>query len=210
MDSGKGSEGGKSSVVAIGVSADGITALGTILAALPRDFPAPILIVQHRSPTGSGLLATVLGRRSALPVRDASTGETIRPGTVYLAPSGVHLVVDDGRVEIEQSSKVQFSRPSIDVLFGAVARIYGPHAIGVLLSGFGRDGVRGIHAIRAAGGRTVVQDPADARYPHMPQAAISADGIDLVLPLKEIAPALRKLVSGAVADGDEGRATVAE
>ena len=100
-------------------------------------------------------------------------------------------------MEIERSAKVQFARPSIDVLFASVARIYGPHAIGVVLSGFGRDGARGIQAIRAAGGQTVVQDPADARYPHLPRAAISADGIGHVLPLEDIAPALTKLVTAS-------------
>src|SRR5262245_41677293 len=149
-------------IVAIGVSADGVVALQTILQGLPADFPGTVLIVQHRSPGGQGLLAKVLGRRSTLPVREPSTGEAILPRTVYLAPSGAHLVVDDGRVELEQSKKVQFARPSIDVLFGSVARIYGGHAIGVLLSGGGRDGARGLQAIRAAGGQTIVQDPADA------------------------------------------------
>jgi two-component system chemotaxis response regulator CheB len=113
MDNGNGARAERPYIVAIGVSADGVSALQTILQALPGDFPATVLIVQHRSPGGPGLLAKVLGRRSTLPVREASAGEAILPGMVYVAPGGAHLVVDDGRVELEQSKKVQFAQPSI-------------------------------------------------------------------------------------------------
>jgi len=166
-----------------------------LLRGLPASFPAPVLIVQHRTTTGRSMLAKLLARHSAVLVREASAGEVIRAGTAYVAPPGVHLVVNDGRVQLEQSPKVQFTRPSIDVLFESVARIYGARAIGVLLSGFGRDGARGLQAIKARGGTTVVQAPEDARYPYLAQAAIAADGIDLTLPLVEIGPALMRLVS---------------
>jgi CBS domain-containing protein len=113
---------------------------------------------------------------------------------VYLAPADIHLAVVDGRVRLDPSPKVAFSRPSIDVLFSSVARIGGPRAIGVLLSGYGRDGVMGLHAIKARGGRTIVQDPADTQFGELPRAAMQADGIDLVLPLRDIAAALTRLV----------------
>jgi two-component system chemotaxis response regulator CheB len=114
---------------------------------------------------------------------------------VYVAPADWHLVVNDGHVEGKQTEKVNFSRPSIDVLFESVAKVYGRRAIGVLLSGAGRDGAMGLHAIKARGGITVVQDPGQARFPVLQRAAIAADGIDFVLPVESIGPALARLVS---------------
>jgi len=179
-------------LVAIGASADGLGAISTVLRGLPRAFPAPVLVVLHRR--GSGPLATILARKTGLPVTEPSAVEVIQPGHVYVAPSDVHLVVNDGHVELRRSEKVAFSRPSVDVLFESVAQVYGPRAIGVLLSGGGRDGAKGLQAIRASGGLTVVQDPGDARIPYMPKAAIEADGIDWTLRLDQIGPALGEIV----------------
>jgi two-component system chemotaxis response regulator CheB len=182
--------------VAIGISADGIGSLDAVLGGLPADFPAPVLIVIHRRASGAagGSLERILARRSTLPVREPASGEVLQAGTVYLAPADVHLIVRDGRIDLEQSPKVAFSRPSIDVLFNSVARIWGPRAIGVLLSGYGRDGVKGLQAIKARGGTTIVQDPGDTRFGHLPRAAMQANGVDLVLPLRDVAGALTRLV----------------
>src|SRR5262249_32794781 len=112
-------------VVAIGASADGVAALTSVLRALPASFPAPVLIVQHRSPRGQRSLERILAPVSALPVKELSTGEAMQPGTVYIAPPDEHLLVADGHVELSRTAKVKFARPSIDVLFESVARVYG-------------------------------------------------------------------------------------
>jgi len=179
-------------LVAIGASADGLGAISTVLRGLPRAFPAPVLVVLHRR--GNGPLASILARNTGLLVTEPSAVEVIRPGHIYVAPSDVHLIVNDGHVELRHSERVAFARPSIDVLFQSVAQVYGPRAIGVLLSGAGRDGASGLQAIRASGGHTVVQDPSDARVPSMPRSAIEADHIDQTLRIDQIGPALGEMV----------------
>lgn len=181
-------------LVAIGISADGITSLDTLLGGFPADFPSPVLLVLHRGPAGKSALERILGKRSMLPVKEPASGDLLQPGVVYVAPADVHLTVTHGRIELTRAPKVGFSRPSIDVLFDSVAKVSGDGAIGVLLSGYGRDGVKGLQAIKAAGGTTIVQDPGDTRYRKLPSAAIAEDGIDLVLPLRHIASALTRLV----------------
>jgi two-component system chemotaxis response regulator CheB len=128
-------------------------------------------------------------------VTEPEEGAALEAGRIYIAPGDRHLMVRDGHIGIERSERVRFSRPSIDVLFKSVAEVYGPHVIGVLLSGYGLDGVAGLQAIRIRGGTTIVQDPSDARAPYLPRAAVAADGIDLTLPLHDIGPAIGRLVS---------------
>jgi two-component system chemotaxis response regulator CheB len=147
-------------IVAIGVSADGIGAIRRILGALSAGLDSPIVIVMHRGPQQVSRLAQVIARHCALPVKEAAPMDPLTPGHMYLAPPDAHLVVDDGQLDLDRSGKVSFARPSIDVLFASVARVYGERAVGVILSGAGADGARGLQAIRAAGGVTIVQDPA--------------------------------------------------
>src|SRR5262245_5887502 len=165
-------------LVAIGVSADGIGAIHSILGSLPKDFPAAVVLVMHRSPKSAGGLEQILARRSGLPVKEVKGGEPLIAGTVYVAPADGHLLVNDGHLEVKQTERVNCSRPSMDVLFKSVAKIYRTRAIGVLLSGAGRDGAIGLHAIKARGGTTFIQDPGQAKFPALPRAAIEADGID--------------------------------
>lgn len=181
-------------LVAIGISADGLTSLDALLGSFPADFPAPVLLVLHRGPTSRSSLERILGKRSTLPVKEPENGDALRPGVVYVAPPNVHLTVTGGRIALTQSPKVSFSRPSIDVLFDSVARVSGDGAIGVLLSGYGRDGVKGLQVIKESGGTTIVQDPGETHFRKLPSAAIAEAGIDLVLPLRHIAPALTRLV----------------
>jgi len=181
-------------VIAIGGSADGFKALGTVLEALPRNLPSAVVIAQHRAREGSEVLAHLLSSRTSLTVKDAVDGEQLQSGVVYLAPAGRHLVVQDGRLHLSDAPPVNFTRPSVDVLFESVAKIYGKHAIAVILSGRGIDGARGLQAIHRAGGRTIVQTPTEARAPGMPNAAIARDGIDFVLNLGEIGPRVVELV----------------
>jgi len=183
-------------VVAIGVSHNGVVALKRVLGPLRESLRAAILVVRHISPTHISRLSHVLGRSIALPVKDAVAGEPLQPGVVYLAPPDLHLVVSDGHVGLNAGPKVRFSRPSIDVLFDSVARVCGPRAVGVLLSGGGSDGAAGLAAIRHAGGATIVQDPTEAVTPLMPRAALAANG-HRVARIDDIPEAVRLAVSEA-------------
>lgn len=184
-------------VVGIGASAGGVTAIAAVLASLPKDFPAAILVVQHQDPHGHSFLAPVLARECRLPVRKAVAGETITAGTVYVAPPGIHLAVRDGQVALSEAAPVHYSRPSVDVLFRSIADACGPRAVAVILTGAGQDGAAGLRAIKAAGGRTIVQDPVDAEYAGMPTAAHATGCADMTLPLHDIGPALMTLVCEA-------------
>src|SRR6267143_3719852 len=188
-------------VVAIGASAGGVEALHVVAAALPGDFPVPVLVVQHMDPRHKSMLAGLLGRRSRLRVKQAVDGETVEGGTMYISQPAMHLLVRAGHLVLTDTKLVHFSRPSIDLLFESVADAYGDRAIGVVLSGSGVDGADGIRAIQAKGGSTLVQDPASAAHAGMPQAARATQCVDFTLPLEEIGPALASLV--APPPGDE-------
>jgi two-component system chemotaxis response regulator CheB len=187
-------------LVAIGCSFGGLYASMDVLGALTTDFPAPIVIVQHRAPDDEDeqRLGHVLSRYSALPVKDADHGEPVTAPGVYLAPADYHLLIDGGRFELTVDDVVQHSRPSIDVLFESAARAYGAGVVGVLLTGYGRDGTAGMRAIRDAGGVTIAQDPESALQGAMPRHAIDAGAATEVLPLDEIAARLLEL-SGVAA-----------
>ena len=182
-------------LVAIGASYGGLWALMDLLGALTTDFPCPLVVVQHRSAEDSDehRLGHVLSRYSALPVADAELGGRIEPAHVYLAPSDYHLMVENNRFELTVDDFVQYSRPSIDVLFESCARAYGPDVVGVLLTGFGRDGTAGLRAIHDAGGVTIAEDPETALQPTMPRNAIEAGVASEVLTLDAIAPRLIEL-----------------
>jgi two-component system chemotaxis response regulator CheB len=182
------------SIVAIGLSADGLGAIRMVLEGLPAGFHAPVLVVMHRAPQAVPRLAQVVARRCALPVKEAAPLDALERGHVYLAPPDAHMVVDDDHVQLKHTERVAFARPSIDVLFESVAKAYGPRAVGVILSGAGRDGARGLQAIRVSGGATIVQDPDEAKFAYLPKAAIAADGIDFRVPLSEISPTILAIV----------------
>jgi two-component system chemotaxis response regulator CheB len=182
-------------VVAIGASAGGVEALHVVINALPAGLPVPVLVVQHMDPRHRSLLARLLQRYSALSVKQAVEGEPVQAGTVYIAPPDAHLLVRDGRVRLSDTAQVHFSRPSIDRLFESVAEAYGERAVAVVLSGTGIDGASGLRAVKARGGTTIVQDPATAAHPGMPQAARATGCADIVLPLVEIGPAIGALLA---------------
>jgi two-component system chemotaxis response regulator CheB len=181
--------------IAIGASAGGVEALHTLVAALPRGLPVAVLIVQHLDPRHKSLLPYLLGRRAQLRVQEATHGDTIRSGEIYVAPPDMHLLVGGGLLELSHSQLVHFTRPSIDLLFESVAGAYGAHAIGVILTGSGVDGATGIRAIKRMGGTTIAQAPEHAAHPGMPQAACATGCVDYRLPLEEIGPVLVGLVA---------------
>jgi two-component system, chemotaxis family, protein-glutamate methylesterase/glutaminase len=187
-------------VVALGASAGGVEALHVVVEAFPAGFPAAVLIVQHMDPRHRSMLAGLLARRCRLRVKQASSGERIEPGTVYIAQPDAHLIVRDGCLVLTDTKQVHFSRPSIDMLFESVADAYGDRAISVILSGSGVDGADGTRAVKAKGGTTLVQSPATAAHGGMPQAAWATGCVDVTLPLGEIGPAIVNLVAPAPGD----------
>lgn len=174
----------------MGTSLGGFDALKAVLSSLARGFPLPIVAVQHQSADGRGDLAGLLQRHTPLVVLEAEDKETIRPGHVYLAPSGYHLLLEEGSLALSTDAPVWYARPSIDVLFESAAETHGSATIGVALTGASADGALGLARIKASGGLTIVQDPSTARSPVLPKAAIAAAAPHHVLPLEEIAPLL--------------------
>jgi two-component system chemotaxis response regulator CheB len=181
-------------LVVLGASWGGLEAVGTVLEALPADFGAPVLVVQHRSEDGGDVLAELLDRRVALPVHDAEDKADLSSACVLVAPRGYHVLVEHGHVELSTEEAVRHSRPSIDVALESAADAYGPSLIGVVMTGANDDGARGLAAIRAAGGLAAVQDPDEAAHAKMPAAAIAAACPDYVLPLAGLRCLLHTLV----------------
>jgi two-component system chemotaxis response regulator CheB len=182
--------------VGIGASAGGIEALIVLLGVLPREPELRIAIVVHRGARAESRLAAVLQRGSSMPVREPEDGEPFASGNVYLAPSDRHIEVSGGRFQVHRGPHQHFTRPAIDPLFHSLASEYGERSVGVLLSGMGDDGVSGMVAIKARGGITLVQDPAEARFGTLPHRAILFDHVDAVLPVRGIATALLALAHG--------------
>jgi two-component system chemotaxis response regulator CheB len=179
--------------IVIGCSAGGVDALMTLLGKLDVRLRQPLLVCCHRSDT-MDVLADVLGRASVLPVTDAVEREPVRSGVVYLAPSGYHLLVESNlHFALSADPRVNFSRPSIDVLFYSAAEVWQRDLIGVVLTGANADGAAGLQRIRQLGGIAVVQSPSDAEATTMPQAALDTAGADYCVPLSEIAPLLNRL-----------------
>jgi len=180
--------------VAIGASAGGVQALLTLLPALPADFPWPIFIVLHVPADRGNVLAPLFEAKCRLEVKEAEDKETARPGVVYFAPSNYHLLVEsNGDLALSSDEAVNYSRPSIDVLFESAADAYGAGLTGVILTGANEDGAAGLSAVAAAGGIALVEEPAAAYAQAMPQAARNACDAALALPLERIAEHLKGL-----------------
>ncbi len=173
--------------VVIGVSAGGLTALTFILEMLPANFPLPIIVVQHRSRDERTLLEEILQTKCNISIKQADEKEQIKGGTVYLAPPDYHLLIEsDHTFSLAYDAPVNYSRPSIDVLFETAASVFQDKLIAIILTGASSDGAEGIKMVKEYGGLTIAQDPKTAAFPFMPQAAINKDGIQLILGLYEI------------------------
>ncbi len=180
--------------VVIGASAGGFEALLAVLAGLPAGYPMPMAVVLHLPDNHDSRLAELFGFRLALKVREARDKEFLEPGTVYFAPPGYHLSIEaDRSFSLSCEDRVSYARPSIDVLMLSAADAYGPALCAVLLTGANYDGAAGLSGMQLAGGLAVVQDPATAEVPTMPEAAIRRMTPDLILSLAEIHSLLRKL-----------------
>lgn len=187
-------------VVAVAASMGGLKAISTILAALPADFPAAILVVQHLSPDYPSQMAKILGQRTALRVKLAATGDVLHPGTVYTAVPARHLLVQpNGTLLLSDTPKMNFVRPAADKLFMSLAATYKSRAIAVVLTGNGADGALGVLSIKKHGGMAIAQDESTSEFFSMPGAAIATGNVDWVLPIEEIASTLVHLVTSEAA-----------
>ncbi|HJR43985.1 MAG TPA: chemotaxis protein CheB [Actinomycetota bacterium] len=182
-------------IVVVGSSWGGLGALKVLLGGLPSDFRLPVVVAQHRSVDSRDKgLASYYDARCQLPVCAVEDKQPIDPGTVYFAPPDYHLLIEAGTFALSVDERVQFSRPSIDVLFESAVDSFGSKTIGVILTGGNPDGAEGLLAVADAGGFTIVQDPVDAEKPDMPRAALeTVPRPGALLGLDEIPPYLTKL-----------------
>lgn len=180
--------------VVIGASAGGLAALSALVTGLPRTYRLPLLMVQHVPPTGPTQLVDIFQRKTELSVKEAGDKEPVLGGTLYFAAPGYHLLVEaDLSLSLSQDDAMHFSRPSIDVLFESAADVWGDRLAGILMTGANEDGAAGLHAIKLAGGLTIVQDPNEAEVATMPLAALQRFAPDYILPVRDIHRLLREL-----------------
>ncbi len=188
---------GNYAAVVIGTSAGGSAALAQILPVFPANYPLPLIVVQHLHPWQKGPAVVYYARKCALTLKEADEKALVQPGHVYFAPSNYHLLIEaDHTFSLSIDGKVNYTRPSIDVLFESAVDVYGAQLIGVILTGANADGAEGLRQIKAHGGLAIVQDPATAEVPYMPEAALRATPVDYVLSLLEIARVLVELGTG--------------
>jgi two-component system, chemotaxis family, protein-glutamate methylesterase/glutaminase len=182
-------------LVAIGASAGGVEALRALVAGLPPDYPGAILVVLHVPRDAPSALSSILSRSGSLPAATAEDGEPLRHGRIYVAPNDRHVLVLDGHVRLTRGPAENGHRPAIDPLFRSAARTFGRRAIGVVLSGSRDDGAAGLASIVARGGTAVVQEPADALYPWMPQAALARVPTEHTAPATKLGPMIAQLTA---------------
>jgi two-component system chemotaxis response regulator CheB len=172
----------KYDAIVIGASAGGLYAMFRILQPLPADFPVPVIVVQHRSKDERALLEEVLQQKCKIDIKQADEKELIQPGRIYFAPPDYHLLVErNGTFSLSFDAPVNYSRPSIDVLFETAADVFKDGLLGIILTGANKDGALGIKKISLAGGTTIAQQPETADYPEMPRAAISTGFVQHIL-----------------------------
>ena len=183
----------KKDIVVIGASAGGMGALEKLVSGLPANLPAALFVVWHLSPGVKSVLPKVLSRAGPLPAVHPEDGDPIKPGRIYVAPNDHHLLLERGYVRVAKGPKENRFRPAVDPLFRSAAYVYGPRAVGVVLSGALDDGTAGLWAIKLRGGTAVVQDPEDAMHRSMPLNALDNVEVDHKLPAAEMGPLLARL-----------------
>jgi two-component system chemotaxis response regulator CheB len=185
-------------IVAIGTSTGGPNALAEVLPRLPKDFPVPIVIVQHMPPIFTRMLAERLASRSEIPVEEGSAGVVLSSGRCWIAPGNFHMIVAragvNWRLELNQDSPEHSCRPAVDVLFRSVAAVCRANVLGVVMTGMGSDGVLGSQLIREAGGDVIIQDEASCVVWGMPGLVYAAGQADAVYPLDQLAPEITRRV----------------
>jgi two-component system chemotaxis response regulator CheB len=187
-------------IIVIGASTGGVEAVSTLVRSLPKDLPAALFVVIHIPAQATSVLPTILERSGRLPAKHAVDGEQIRLGQIYVAPPDFHLLVERGHVRVIRGPKENRNRPAVDPLFRSAARAYGPRVVGVVLTGALNDGTAGLLAIKRRGGIAVVQDPADAFFPSMPESALEYVAADFCQLLAQIGPTLCRLATEPAMD----------
>lgn len=182
-----------SKVIVMGCSAGGIEALSKLLEQFPANFKCPVIIVQHLPADAPSQIVPVLQRHSLIPLSHPVDQQVIEEGNIYIAPANKHLLVMDGYFRLDSGPKENRVRPSIDHLFKSAAISYRDEAIGVVLTGMLYDGAEGLAAIKSKGGIAIVQDPEEALFSSMPEAALEKTEVDAILKLNEIVPRLVEL-----------------
>ena len=182
-------------LIVIGGSSGSLDAILNIFTLLNIGFTLPIIIIMHRNNNIDTNLVRVLSTKTHLLVKEADEKEIIRSGIIYLAPPDYHLLIEkDKSLSLDNSEKVQYSRPSIDVTFQSAADIYKNKLLGIILSGANSDGAAGVATIKKNGGKVIIQDPITAQIPYMPQQAIARTKADKILSIHEIAGYLNNLI----------------
>ena len=180
--------------IVIGVSSGGMNALKIISSTLPAHFNLPIIIVQHLSAHSDSHWIKLLNEKSLLNIKEADEKDTIEKGNIYIAPPNYHLLIEkDKTFSLTIDERVNFARPSIDVLFESAAEAYTNKLIGIVLTGSNSDGTKGIKRIKDCGGLAIIQDPETAESEYMPKSAIAAIVPDYILPLENIIELLIQL-----------------
>ncbi|MCE3227902.1 MAG: chemotaxis protein-glutamate methylesterase [Bacteroidetes bacterium] len=184
----------KYKAIVMGCSAGGLSLMKELLPALPSDFTLPIIIVQHISANSDNIWVHLLNTMSRLHIKEINEKDLIQPGNVYVAPPNYHVLVEnDETFSLSVDEKVNYARPSIDVLFESASHVYKDQLIGIVFTGSNHDGAAGLRKIKEGGGLTIVQEPSTAEYSSMPLAAIAATKTDHILPLEKIIPLLINL-----------------
>lgn len=186
-------------ILLIGGSAGSLQVILSVLSALDRGYSMPVVVILHRNNTFESSLEELLSSRTQLVIKEIEEKEPIVPGRVYLCPADYHVLIEqDHSFSLDYSERVNFSRPSIDVTFRSAAEVYGAGVIALVLSGGNADGMEGMQYVKASGGFTIIQDPATAEVPYMPQQVLQRVGVDLVVPTEEL-PALIKGLGSQIA-----------
>jgi two-component system chemotaxis response regulator CheB len=181
--------------IVIGTSAGGLHVMTRILKPLPADFPLPIIVVQHRAKDERNLLEEVLQQKCQVRIKQADEKESIEDGVVYFAPPDYHLLIENDRTfSLSFDAAVNFSRPSIDVLFETAADVFKERLLGIILTGANNDGAAGIRKISMRGGITIAQSPETADYADMPKAAINTGYVRHIMSPDEISQYLLALI----------------
>ena len=180
--------------IVIGVSSGGMNAMKVIFSILPKNFKTPIIIVQHIGKQSNNKWIELINNVSNICIKEADEKEKITPGLVYFAPPNYHLLIEKTKTfSLTVDERVNYARPSIDVLFESAAETYKSKLIGVILTGASTDGTQGLKRIKKCGGLTIVQDPSTAESDYMPASAIAAITVDYILPLEGIIDLLIKI-----------------
>lgn len=182
--------------IVIGASVGGLEALKIVLSALPASFPSPVAIVQHIGERSESFMAELLNQASRITVKEAEDKESLSPGTAYLAPPGYHLLIEPDRsFSLSVDERVNYARPSIDVLFESAAEVFGETLIGIILTGANADGAQGLKTIKEYGGVAIVQSPEGAENAAMPKAALTTTEVDYVVSLEQLTQILLQLTA---------------